>query len=143
MVSRLKRIKDNHITTNFVFRALVHHLHGNQRLEEKTSKPYEGLNHLDKIWKTELPPFDAFNSQLRSCNPLVTEYMDYANLMKNGSTTEQAVIKLKLSKPPLNGIENYQNLQQKWKQEQRSSFKDFLRWYYNKDVVPSLEAMEK
>ena len=24
-----------------------------------------------------------------------------------------------------------------------SSFKDFLRWHYNKDVVPTLEAMQK
>ena len=24
-----------------------------------------------------------------------------------------------------------------------SSFKDFLRWYNNKDVVPTLEAMQK
>ena len=29
------------------------------------------------------------------------------------------------------------------KQEQMSSFKDFLRWYNNKDVVSTLEAMRK
>ena len=63
--------------------------------------------------------------------------------MKSGWITEQAVIKLKLSKPPPTGIENYQYLQQIWKQEQISSFKDFLRWYNNKDVVPTLEAMQK
>ena len=64
-------------------------------------------------------------------------------LLKNGLTTEQAVIKMKLSKPPPTEIENYQYLQQVWKQEQMSSFKDFLRWYNNKDVVPTLEAMQK
>ena len=58
-------------------------------------------------------------------------------------TTEQAVVKLKLSKQPPTGIENYQYLQQIWKQEQISSFKDVLRWYNNKDVVPTLEAMQK
>ena len=63
--------------------------------------------------------------------------------MKSGVTTEQAVVKLKLSKPPPTGTENYQYLQQIWKQEQMSSFKDFLRWYNNKDVVPTLEAMQK
>ena len=78
--------------------------------------------------KTELPPYDAFYSKLRSCNPLEAEYKDYVNLLKSGLATEQAVVKLKLSKPPPTGIENYQYLQQIWKQEQMSSFKDFLRW---------------
>ena len=58
-------------------------------------------------------------------------------------TAEQAVVKLKLSKPPSTGIENYHYLQQIWKQEQMSSFKDFLRGYNNKDVVPTLEVMQK
>ena len=91
----------------------------------------------------ENPPYDAFYSQLRSCNPLETEYMDNVNLLKRGLTTEQAVVKLKLSEPPPTGIGNYQYLKQIWKQEQMSSFKDFLRWYNNKDVVPTLETMHK
>ena len=57
--------------------------------------------------------------------------------------TEQTVIKMKLSKPPPTGIENFHYLQQIWKQEQMSSFKDFLRWYNNKHVLPTLEAMQK
>ena len=91
---------------------------------------------------TEPPPCDAFYSKLRSCNPLEAEYTEYVNLLKSGLTTEQAVVELKLSKPPPTGIENYQYLQQIRKQEQMSSFKDFLRWYDNKDV-PTLEAMQK
>ena len=90
---------------------------------------------------TELPPNDAFYSKLRSCNPLKAEYMDYVNLLKSGLIIGQAVVKLKLSKPPPNGIEIYQYLQQIWKQEYMSSFKDFLRWYNNKDVVLTLEAI--
>ena len=92
---------------------------------------------------TELPLYDAFYSKLRSCNPLEAEYTDYVNLLKNGLTTEQAVVKLGLSKPPPTGIENYQYLQQIWKQEQMSSFKAILRWYNRKDVVPTSEAMQK
>ena len=105
--------------------------------------PYDWFDHRDKMQNAELPPYDAFYSKLRSCNPLEAEYTDYVNLLKSGLTTEQAVVKLKLSKPPPTGIENYQYLQQIWKQEQMSSFKDFLRWYNNKDVVPTLEAMQK
>ena len=84
-----------------------------------------------------------FFSKLRSFNPLEAEYTDYVILLKCGSTTEQAVVKLKLSKPPATGIENYHYLQQIWKQEKMSSFKDILRWYNNKDVVPFLEAMQR
>ena len=91
----------------------------------------------------ELSPYDTFYRKLRSGNPLEAEYMDYVNLLKSGLNTEQAVVKLKLSKPLPTGIENYQYLQQIWKQEQMSSIKDFLRWYNNKDVVPTLEAMQK
>ena len=80
---------------------------------------------------TGLPPYDAFYSKLHGCNPLEAEHTDYVNLLKSGLTTDQAVVKLILSKPPLTGIDNYQYLQQIWKQQQMSSFKDFLRWYNN------------
>ena len=95
--------------------------------ETKGFFPYEWLDHPDKMQNTELPPYDAFYSKLRSCNPLEAEYTDYVNLLKSGLTTEQAVVKLKLSNPPPTGIEKYQYLQQIWQQEQLSSFKDFLR----------------
>ena len=92
---------------------------------------------------TELPPYDDFYKKLLSYNPLDTEYMDYVNLLKSGLATEQAVIKVKLSKPSLTGIENYHYLQQVWKQEQVRTINDFLQWYDNKDVVPTSEARKK
>ena len=52
----------------------------------------------------ELLPYDPIYSKLRSCNPFEAEYMDYVNLLKNGLTAEQAVVKLKLSNPPLLGL---------------------------------------
>ena len=94
--------------------------------ETKGFFPYEWLDHPDKMQNTELPPNDAFYSKLRSCNPLEAEYTDYVNLLKSGLTTEQAVVKLNLSKPPPTGIENSQYLQQILKHEQMSSFKDFF-----------------
>ena len=92
---------------------------------------------------TEFPPYDAFYSELRNCNPLETQYMFFVNLLENALTTEQAVINLKLSKPSLFGIENLQYLQQIWKQQQLSSSKDFMRWQYNKYNVPTFEKMQK
>ena len=111
--------------------------------ETKGFFPYGWFDHPDKMQNTELPTHDAFYSKLRSCSPLEAEYTDYVVLSKSRLTTEQAVVKLKLSKPPPTGIQNYESLQQIWKQEQMSSIKDFLRWYNNEDVVLTLEAMQK
>ena len=111
--------------------------------ETKGFFPYEWSDHFDKKQNTELPPFVAFYSKLRSFSPLDAEYTDYVNLLKSGLTTERAVVKSKLSKLPPNGIKNYQYLQQISKQEQVISFKHILRWYNNKDVVPTLEAVRK
>ena len=63
----------------------------------------------------ELPPYDALYTKLRSCIPLEAENTDYVNLLESGLTTEQAVVKLKLSKPLPAEIDNYQYLQQMWK----------------------------
>ena len=57
---------------------------------------HEWFDHPDKMQNPELPPYDAFYSKLRSCNPLETKYTDYVNLLKSGLTTEQAIIKMKL-----------------------------------------------
>ena len=111
--------------------------------ETKRFYTYEWFHYPEQTQNTELPPYDAFYRKLRSSNPVEADYTDYVNLLKSGLTTEEAVVKLKLSKPPPTGIENYQYLQHIWKQEQMSSFKDFLRWYNKKDVIPILEAMQK
>ena len=58
-------------------------------------------------------------------------------------TTAQAFTTYNLSKPPSTGIENYQSLQQIWKQQQTNSFKNFSHWYNNEDNAPTLEAMQK
>ena len=50
---------------------------------------------------------------------------------------------MRLSETPSTGAENYAWLQKAWQQEKIQSFKDCLRWYNNKDVVPTLEAMLK
>ena len=105
--------------------------------ETKKFFPYEWFDHSDKMKNKELPPYGTFYSKLRSCNPLGTEYTEYVNLLKSGLTTEQAFIKLKLSKPPPTGVENYHYVQQISKQEQMSLFKHFLRCY-NKNMLCQL-----
>ena len=75
--------------------------------------PYESFEHPDKTQNTKFLPYDDFHSELRNCNFVEAEETDYANQFKSGLTTEQAVNILKLQKRQPNGIEKYQNLQQK------------------------------
>ena len=76
-------------------------------------------------------------------NLLEKDYSDYQNLLSSGLKTEEALSKMKLSKPPPSGEENYQFLLDIWNHENMCTFKDFLCWYNNKDVFPTLEAMQK
>ena len=55
--------------------------------ETKGVFPYDWFDHRDKLQNTELPPFDAFYSKVRSCNPLEAEYTDYVIQLKCGLTT--------------------------------------------------------
>ena len=92
---------------------------------------------------SELPPYDAFLSKLRNVNPLENDCSDYQKLLSFGLKTEEALSKMKLSKPPPSGEKNHQCLLDIWNHENMCTFKDFLRWYNNKDVVPTLEAMQE
>ena len=111
--------------------------------EAKKFFPYEWFDHADKTQKARLPPYDEFYSTLRSCTPFETENMEYVFFFKRGMTTEQAVADLKLSMTPPTRVEIYQSLRNLWRQEHMSSFKDFLRWRYKKDVVPTLKTKQK
>ena len=48
-----------------------------------------------------------------------------------------------LKEKPLSGKQNYTLLADLWKKECMKTYRDFLRWYNNKDVVPTLTAMSK
>ena len=84
-------------------------------------------------------PFYAFYGNLRNRNTFGADFFDYVKPVRSRMTTEQAVIRLKLSKSPLNGFENYQDLQEK---ETGTSdlFKDFLRWHSSIGHVPAFES---
>ena len=91
---------------------------------------------------SELPPYGAFFRKLRNVNSLEKDYSDYQKLLSSGLKTDEALSKMKLSKPPPLE-ENYQYLLDIRNHENMCTFEDFLRWYNNKDVVPTLEAMQK
>ena len=57
-------------------------------------------------------------------------------------TSSFASKKLGLSSLP-QGRETYQDLTAVWDENHMESFQDFLKWYNNKDIVPTLEALQK
>ena len=60
-----------------------------------------------------------------------------------GITEEQGLKKLDLKTQPPTGLENYNYLKSIWEQEKTTTFRNFLRWYNNKDIDPTLDAMQK
>ena len=111
--------------------------------QRKRFSPHEWFDNPEKLNNKELPPYDSFFSKLRNINPLEKDYNDFENLTSIGSSSEQGVCKLRLNKIPPTGDENYAYLRSIWVSKGMKSFKDFLMWYKNKDVVPTLEAMQK
>ena len=111
--------------------------------ETKGFFPYEWFDCPEKMNNKELPPYESFFSILRNSNPLEKENNDFQNLVNSGSTTEQAVIKLRKDRMPPTGAENYLYLQSVWQNINMQYFSVFLKWYNNKDVVPTLESMQK
>ena len=111
--------------------------------ETKGYFPYEWFDCPEKLNDTQLPPYESFFNKLRNSNPLESDYTEYEKMLKSGSAAESAMTKLRLSQPPLTGKQNYEYLVNIWETEKMTTFKDFLRWYNNKEVVPTLEAMQK
>ena len=101
------------------------------------------LDNPEKLNNEELPPYDFFFSKLRNINALEKDCNDFENFSSSGLSTKQAVWKLRLKKIPPTGVENYAYLRSIGVSEGMKSFKDFLMWYNNKDVVPTLEEMQK
>ena len=64
-------------------------------------------------------------------------------LRKSGLDEQQTLKKLQIKNVPPSGLDNYNYLQETWKKNGMTVFKDFLKWYNNKDVVQTLEAMQK
>ena len=79
-------------------------------LETKNFFPYERFDCPQKMNNRELPRYEALFSKLRNVNPPEKDYSDYQNLLSCGLKTGEAIPKMKLSKPPPSGEENYHYL---------------------------------
>ena len=68
--------------------------------ETKGYFPYEWFDCSQKMNISELPSYEAFFGKLRYVNPLEKDYSEYQKLLSCGLKTEDALSKMKLSKPP-------------------------------------------
>ena len=91
----------------------------------------------------ELPPQAAFHNRLRNSTLFEKEYPDCEKLIGSSLTTESLLVKMRLSEKPPTRAENYPYFQKIWEQEKLQSSKELLSWYNYKDVVPTLEAVQK
>ena len=80
---------------------------------------------------------------MRDHNPLEKDFTVFTKLLNSGLSKQEALKELRLKVVPPSGIDNYNYLKIVWEQEQMTAFQDFVRWYNNKDVVPTLGAMQK
>ena len=83
--------------------------------EKKGFFPYEWFDSIEKLDNVELPPYDKFYSDLKKVNILDIDG---------------------------EGQQNYEWLQEVWRTEGMTTFRDFLKWYNNLDVQPFVQAVE-
>ena len=128
---------------NFLGRAtsLGSFLKAYKTIETKGLFPYEWFNSPHKLNATFLSPYESFFSKLREYNSLKKEFTDFTKLLNSGLSQIDEKTYVESSAP--SGFDNYNYLESVWEHEQMTSFQDFVRSYNNKDVVPTLEAMQK
>ena len=93
----------------------------------KTYFPYEWFDDEAKLTHTSLPPYDAFYSKLKGHNTLEAEYNAYKG---DGPI-------------PMTGHEKYIQLHEIWRENNMTTFRDWVIYYNNLDVEPFVEALEK
>ena len=111
--------------------------------ETKGLFPYEWFDSPNKIDATFLPPYECLFSKLKDHNHLEKEFTDFTKLLNSGLSQPEALKKFRLKEVPPSGVDNYNYLKVIWEEEQMSTFRDFVKWCINKDVVTTLEALQK
>ena len=122
---------------------LIFFLKAYKTSETKGFFPYEWFDSPEKLDATFMPPCFCFFSKLRNCNPVEKEFTDFTKLLNSGFSQQESLKKLRLKNVPTSGIDNYNFPKVVWEQEKMATFRDFVKWYNNKDVVPTLETKQK
>ena len=111
--------------------------------ESKGYFPYEWFDTVDKLEETDIPSAECFFNKLKNCNVLSVEHDEFMRHRQMGLSEDDALKKMKIRKIPNTMEENYADLKEIWLQHGMTSFRDYLQWYNNKDVVPTKEAIRR
>ena len=76
-------------------------------------------------------------------NALEKAYADFENLFKSDLSTKLKLSEIKTKNISPSDTQNYLYLFSIWAIEQRQSFWNFLKWYFNTEFVPTLYSMLK
>ena len=114
-----------------------------QSEETKVYFPYEWFDSSTKFDCNHLPPYDSFFSKLKNLNPLEKDFCQFKKMMESGKGELDVLRELGLKEKSLSGKKNYALLEKLWKMDKMKTFREFLRWYKNKDVVPTLQSNEE
>jgi hypothetical protein len=97
--------------------------------EVKGFFPYEFLDSQEKLAYAQLPPYEAFYSNLKKINVLEANHNTW---LKNGKKGHE----------PSTGLENYEYLNTLWQTNEWRTLADLLRWYNNLDCSGFVSAVE-
>ena len=106
----------------------------------KSYFPYEYMDSYDKLTETQMPPYEAFVSELRQENQLDSEYQTYL-VQKLGvarDTKKDSLSPEQLANAPQTGEEKYRMLVDMWRENHWQTIGDYLKYYNVQDVVPFL-----
>jgi hypothetical protein len=98
--------------------------------EAKGFFPYEWFDSPDKLECTSLPGADDFYSELKGCNVLEEDLLAWCEGDRKGPM-------------PKCLDENYMDIQEIWRENKMSTFRDYLVYYNNADVGPFVKCIER
>ena len=110
--------------------------------ENKKVTLYDYFTDANQLDERTLLPYEAFYSSLKHCNVLEEEYNLFQKSLNQGKTEQEALQTLRLSEKPKTGAENYDWLHQLWRENEWSTFADYLKWYNDLDVTPMISAID-
>ena len=101
---------------------------------------YDYFISAEQLDETSLPPYETFYSTLSKDVMFLKKTM---RLSDHGKFEQEALQPLRLQEVPKTGPENYQWLNDLSNENGSTTFADFLKWYNDLDVTPTITAIEK
>jgi hypothetical protein len=108
----------------------------------KQSLPYQWITSLDKLDEPRLPPLNQWFSNLKGHNVLEVNHLSYTAYIEKGVSPEQALSNLGLTDTPKPGQETLDDLQTLFDKKGFRTFKEWVGFYMEGDILPFVKASE-